>query len=67
MNLIFIALFSLSFSWNIGHMLFEPVFVSNNKILDELSAKYNFSVFDFALAKKEAHLKMLVNDLVGEN
>ena len=48
-------------------MLFEPTFVSDNKVIAELAAKYQFSVFDFALAKKESHFKQLVNELVSDS
>jgi len=34
--------------------MFEPMFVSRSELLANLATKYNFSVFDFALAKKEA-------------
>lgn len=61
------AFLSISFSYNLGQMLFEPTFVSDNKVIAELAAKYQFSVFDFALAKKESHFKQLVNELVSDS
>ena len=41
----------------LGHALFEPKFVNRNPVVEALAQKYNFTVFDFALAKKESHLK----------
>jgi len=54
------------FSSSLGHALFEPRFASQDSLITELTAKYNFSIFDFAQAKKEAHLKHLRNELVKE-
>ncbi|EGR29617.1 hypothetical protein IMG5_152180 [Ichthyophthirius multifiliis] len=51
------------FILNKVYNVWEPKFVANNKVLDELANKYNFTVFDFAQAKKEAHLKALRNSL----
>lgn len=48
-------------------MLFEPVFASQNPVVNRLTAKYNFSVYDFALAKKESHLKNLRNELASDS
>jgi hypothetical protein len=48
------------------HNLLEPRFVGNDQVVADLSKKYNFSVFDFAQAKKEAHLKALRYQLVKE-
>ena len=45
----------------------EPKFVSRNPIIKELSEKYSFTVFDFAQAKKESHLKELRNELTSES
>jgi len=58
---------STVFSYNICHMLFEPTYVTNSELVDKLSLKYNFSVFDFALAKKESHLKALVSELASDS
>ena len=44
----------------------EPKFINRNECVDTLSKKYGFSVFDFAQAKKESHLKELRNELVGK-
>jgi len=54
------------FSSSLGHSLFEPRFASQDSLITDLSAKYNFSIFDFAQAKKEAHLKHLRNELLKE-
>jgi hypothetical protein len=45
---------SLSFGYNLGQVMFEPMFVSKNDIVTRMSQKYSFTVFDFALAKKES-------------
>ena len=44
----------------------EPHFVATNILVEDLSKKYNFTVFDFANSKKEAYLKHLKGDLIGE-
>jgi hypothetical protein len=49
------------------HGLYEPHFISRNAVVEDLAKKYNFSVFDFALAKKESHLKELRNELVSQS
>lgn len=36
-------------------------------MISDLSEKYNFSVFDFALAKKEARLKQLRTELTSDS
>jgi hypothetical protein len=54
-----VGITSLAFGVNLGNSVFEPRFVQNDKVLEELGRKYNFTVFDFALAKKESHLKQL--------
>jgi len=54
------------FSSSLGQALYEPRFVSQDPSVGELSKKYNFSVFDFAQAKKEAHLKHLRAELINE-
>lgn len=41
--------------------------MQNNKTLDQLANKYNLTVFDFALAKKESHLKSLKDQLTFES
>lgn len=45
----------------------EPKFVNRSPIVQDLSEKYNFTVFDFAQAKKESHLKELRNELTSES
>lgn len=54
------------FSESFLHNLLEPRFVGNDQVVADLAKKYNFSVFDFAQAKKEAHLKALRYQLVRE-
>ena len=44
----------------------EPHFVASDILVEDLSKKYNFTVFDFANSKKEAYLKHLKQDLIGE-
>jgi hypothetical protein len=47
---------------------YENQFLSNDETCKELSKKYQFSVFDFAQAKKESHLKALKKNLTdGDN
>lgn len=46
-------------SQSLAHNLVEPYFVQNNKRLELLAAKYKFTIYDFAQAKKEGHLKRL--------
>ena len=48
------------------HGVFEPRFVANDQVIDELAKKYNFTVFDFAQAKKESHLKILRAQLIQD-
>jgi hypothetical protein len=44
---------------SITYNLTERNFFDNNEVLDRLSKKYSYTIFDFAQAKKEAHLKAL--------
>ncbi|CAD8204192.1 unnamed protein product [Paramecium octaurelia] len=62
-----VGLVSAAFSYNLSKVLFEPLFVQRNQVLSELAEKYNFSVFDFALAKKEARLKQLRAELTSDS
>jgi hypothetical protein len=66
-----IAISAACFNFYVGQSLvyniYEPKFVAHNELLDNLSKKYKFTVFDFALAKKEAHLKALRAELISEN
>ena len=55
------------FANSLGHGLYEPRFVANDSVVNDLSVKYNFSIFDFHQAKKEAHLKHLRAELLNEN
>ncbi|CAD8129129.1 unnamed protein product [Paramecium sonneborni] len=61
-----VGLVSAAFSYNLSQILFEPLFVQRNQVISDLSEKYNFSVFDFALAKKEARLKQLRAELTSD-
>lgn len=54
------------FGSSLGHALYEPRFASKDQYLQELANKYQFTIFDFAQAKKEAHLKHLRSELVKE-
>ena len=47
------------FSQSLTHNLIEPSFVAHNKVVGHLSDKYQFTVYDFAQAKREAYLKQL--------
>ncbi|KAM3137294.1 hypothetical protein pb186bvf_010664 [Paramecium bursaria] len=60
-------LLALSASWSLSWILFEPHYVTSSKVVSELGKKYNFSIFDFALAKKEAHLKQLRRELTNDS
>ena len=68
-----ITLKALGFAlfYYVGHSvtygILEPKFVNRNDLIEDLSEKYNFSVFDFAQAKKESHLKELRNELTSES
>ncbi|CAD8121091.1 unnamed protein product [Paramecium sonneborni] len=62
-----LGLVSAAFSYNLSQILFEPLFVQRNQVISDLSEKYNFSVFDFALAKKEARLKQLRTELTSDS
>lgn len=53
--------------YNVTYGLSEPKFVNRNSLVEELSEKYSFSVFDFAQAKKESHLKELRKELTSES
>ncbi|KRX04793.1 hypothetical protein PPERSA_06427 [Pseudocohnilembus persalinus] len=65
-----IGLFGSLFSFYIGQSLtynvVEPRFIANNQVIGDLAQKYNFSVFDFAIAKKESHLKALRRELTAD-
>ncbi|CAK68638.1 unnamed protein product (macronuclear) [Paramecium tetraurelia] len=54
-------LVSAVFSYNFSQILFEPIFVQKKPEV------YSFSVFDFALAKKEARLKQLRAELTSDS
>lgn len=54
------------FASSLSHSIFEPKFVSQDAALRDLAQKYNFTIFDFAQAKKEAHLKHLRAELLKE-
>jgi hypothetical protein len=65
-NLVVVGTFSLlayTFAANVTHSVLEPLYIANSPLVTELAAKYNFSIFDFALAKKEATLKELTNEI----
>ncbi|CAD8204640.1 unnamed protein product [Paramecium pentaurelia] len=62
-----IGLVSAAFSYNLSQILFEPLFVQRNQVISDLAEKYNFSVFDFAIAKKEARLKQLRAELTSDS
>ncbi|CAD8123485.1 unnamed protein product [Paramecium sonneborni] len=62
-----VGLIAAAFSYNLSQILFEPLFVQRNQVISDLSEKYNFSVFDFALAKKEARLKQLRAELTSDS
>ncbi|CAD8201453.1 unnamed protein product [Paramecium octaurelia] len=62
-----VGLVSAAFSYNLSQLLFEPLFVQRSKVISDLAEKYNFSVFDFALAKKEARLKQLRAELTSDS
>ena len=54
------------FTNTLAHSLFEPRFVAESPLITELSKKYDFTVFDFAQAKKEAHLKHFRAELIRD-
>jgi len=58
---------SAAVAFNVSHIMFEPAYISRNVALGNLSEKYNFSVFDFAIAKKEARLKQLRAELTSDS
>ena len=45
----------------------EAEFVNNDAAFLVATAKYNFTVFDFAQAKKESHLKHIRRQLMEES
>ena len=51
---------------SLAHNILEAEFVSNNEHLNNLTAKYNFTIYDFAQAKKESHLKQIRRQLADE-
>ena len=51
------SLFFCSMANQIAHNYFEGYFVESDQALLVATAKYNYSLFDFAQAKKESHLK----------
>ena len=53
--------------YNVHYGVLEPKFINRNILVDDLSKKYDFSVFDFAQAKKESHLKELRKELTSES
>lgn len=53
--------------YNVHYGISEPMFVNRNELVTNLSQKYDFSVFDFAQAKKESHLKELRKELTSES
>ena len=54
------------FANTLAHSLLEPRFVSDSPLITDLTKKYNFTVFDFAQAKKEAHLKHFRAELIRD-
>lgn len=40
--------------------VYEGRFVESNPLIDSLSHKYNFGIYDFAVAKKESHIQQLM-------
>lgn len=61
------SLFFSSLANQIAHNYFEGYFVSSDPALLVATAKYNYSLFDFAQAKKEAHIKMIRRRLMTES
>ena len=60
-----------TFVYYLGHSLayavLEPKFVARDELVDELSKKYSFSIFDFQQSKKASHLKELRKELTSES
>lgn len=52
---------------NVGYGLIEGRVVMNSQLIEKFSKKYDFTIFDFAQAKKESHLKELRNELTSES
>lgn len=40
--------------------VYEGRFVESSPLIEELSAKYNFGIYDFSVAKKESHVLQLL-------
>ena len=40
--------------------VYEGRFVESNQLIDELSKKYSFGIYDFSVAKKESHILQLM-------
>lgn len=57
------SLLAYTFAANVTHSVLEPVYLANSPVITELAAKYSFSVFDFALAKKESSMKELASEI----
>ena len=55
-----------SFARQLSEQIMEGNFVSTSDYLLLAAAKYNFSLFDFAQAKKESHLKHIRRQLMEE-
>jgi hypothetical protein len=61
------SLFFCSIANQIAHNYFEGYFVASDPALLVATAKYNYSMFDFAQAKKESHLKLIRRRLMTES
>ena len=60
------SLFYFSFTHHATKYFRESKFVNTDDALLLATAKYNFSMFDFAQAKKESHLKHMRRQLLEE-
>ena len=47
--------------------ILEPKFVNDNEVLGHLAEKYHFTIFDFAIAKKESHLKAMQLEFINQS
>lgn len=68
-GLVFLAVGTLAFyvGSQACYLIMEPYFINTSKIVEDLSNKYKFRIYDFAQAKKESHLKELRNELTSES
>jgi hypothetical protein len=46
---------------------YESNFLSEDETTKQLAQKYQFTIFDFSQAKKEAHLKALKHNMLAKD